>query len=73
MRGSILAFVAAVAAAGAYVASGQNEDETTQNLVPESYVQEAQRQVDTFMSWLRDDASQPDEPLLFEDDREDIL
>ncbi|MBR9826299.1 MAG: hypothetical protein GYB36_10935 [Alphaproteobacteria bacterium] len=73
MRGSILAFVAAVAAAGAYVASGQNEDDTTQNLVPESYVQEAQRQVDTFMSWLRDDASQPDEPLLFEDDREDIL
>ena len=59
MRGSILALGAAVVAATAYVATGQNETDDGAQLVPETYLQEAQRQVDVFVSWLRDEGSQP--------------
>lgn len=72
MRGSLLALAAAVTAAGAYVATGQHEKHAADQLVPESYVQEAQRQVDTFISWLRDEDTQPRQ-LRPVEEREDTL
>lgn len=59
MRGSILALAAAVTAASVYVATGQHEADSGDQLVPDTYLQEAQRQVDVFVSWLRDEGSQP--------------
>ncbi len=65
MRGSILAFTAAVIAASVYVVSvpAATDDE----LVPDQYLQEAQRQVDVFISWLRHDDLTPHEEMMPED------
>lgn len=60
MRGSALALAAAVVAAGVYVV---NDPKTgivdEENLVPEAYLYEAQRQVDVFLTWLRDEDATP--------------
>lgn len=62
MRGSALALAAAVLAASVYVATApEDRFAESESLVPEAYVYEAQRQVDIFLAWLRDDDATPQE------------
>jgi len=64
MRGSAIALAAAVLAGGAYVTlSPQDALSAEDALVPDSYLHEARRQVEVFMSWLRDEDSVPGEAL----------
>ncbi|WP_300526813.1 hypothetical protein [Maricaulis sp.] len=63
MKSGLMAAGAAVLAAGAVVlcpASVRTEI-AERTSVPEGYAAEAERQIDMFVAWLRDDASKPEQ------------
>ena len=62
MQGGFIAIGAAVLTAGAVVLcpASLRSDIAERTNVPDSYVVEAERQIDMFVSWLRDDAGKPD-------------